>query len=325
MTELIVHTYRPEDQAAWDEFAARSKNGTFLFQRRFMEYHSDRFTDASTIIRDTSGKVLALFPANRTGACITSHAGLSYGGMVSDEGMTGPLALDIFSAWFRHFQAQGITEIIYKAVPPIYHRMPADEDRYALFYHGAKLYRRDMMQTVELSAPGPVQERRRRGAKKAAKSGLSVRETDAIDAFWSLLAENLASIHQLRPVHTPEELRLLLGRFPEQIRLFGVYRGEILSAGTLLFFCGPAIHAQYIASSGEARMVGALDLLFSTLLDTFRGQARYFDFGNSNEDDGRRLNRGLAEFKEGFGARAIIQDFFRLDVQEWEAQSSEIR
>ena len=38
-----------------------------------------------------------------------------------------------------------------------------------------------MTQTVELAAQGPVQERRRRGAKKAQKIGLAVREIDAIE------------------------------------------------------------------------------------------------------------------------------------------------
>ena len=325
MSELILRPYAPSDAASWDAFVARSKNGTFLIQRGFMDYHADRFTDASVLATDTSGRLLALFPASRNGTRITSHAGLSYGGMICDETMLSPLAIDIFAAWFAHALGQGAEEILYKAVPPIYHRMPADEDRYALFYHGATLYRRDMTQTVDLTAQGPVQERRRRGLKKAQKSGLLVRESTEIEAFWHVLAENLASRHQLRPVHTPEELLLLQGRFPEAIRLFAVHDGERLCAGTLLFCCGSTIHAQYIAATDEARGRGALDLLFGTLLDQFRDQARFFDFGNSNEDEGRYLNRGLTEFKEGFGARGIVQDFFRIDLREWQARHAERR
>jgi hypothetical protein len=325
MTELLVQPYAPKHRVRWDQFVARSKNGTFLFQRGFMEYHSDRFTDASTLVSGDDGRLLAVFPANISGKRVSSHAGLSYGGMVTDETMTGPLALEVFAAWFRHFQQFGIEQIVYKQVPHIYHRMPADEDRYALFYHGATLFRRDMTQTAELAAQGPMQERRRRGTKKAAKSGLMVRETNAVEAFWEILAENLASRHKQQPVHTSEELRILQGRFPENIRLFGVFEGETLRAGTLLFCCGQTIHAQYIASSEPARLLGALDLLFSTLLDLFRGNARYFDFGNSNENDGRYLNIGLAEFKEGFGARAVTQDFYTLDLAQWEHASNDAR
>lgn len=325
MTELTVIPYSPDHRARWDSFVAASKNGTFLFQRGFMEYHADRFTDASVLVTGTDERLLAVFPANLSGDRLVSHGGLSYGGMVSDQSMTGPLALSVFAAWFRYFQYQGIKQLIYKQVPHIYHRMPADEDRYALFYHGATIHRRDMTQTVELAAQGPMQERRRRGAKKAAKAGLVVRETDAIEAFWDILAENLASRHQLRPVHSPAELRLLQNRFPRNVRLFGVYECEILRAGTLLFCCGQTVHAQYITSSEPARMIGALDLLFSTLLDLFRTQARYFDFGNSNENEGRYLNMGLTEFKEGFGARAIVQDFYTLDLTCWDEVPNEAR
>jgi Acetyltransferase (GNAT) domain len=325
MNDVIIVPYAPVHRTRWDHFVGRSKNGTFLFERSFMEYHSDRFADASALATDQAGRLLALFPASRSGTQLSSHAGLSYGGMISDEAMTSSLSLEIFAAWFRHFREQGVAEVVYKAVPSIYHRMPADEDRYALFDHGALLYRRDIMQTVELTAQAPTQERRRRGVKKAQKAGLAVRETDAVEAFWEVLAENLASRHQRRPVHTAEELQLLRGRFPDNIRLFGVYDGDVLLAGTLLFCCDSTIHAQYIASSVPARMSGALDLLFTTLIDMFRGSARYFDFGNSSENEGRYLNMGLIEFKEGFGARAIAHDFYRLDLAAWTEIPNEAR
>jgi hypothetical protein len=86
-----------------------------------------------------------------------------------------------------------------------------------------------------------------------------------------------------------------------------------MCAGTLLYYALPTIHAQYVAAQEMARTAGALDLLFLTLIEASRGTARYFDFGNSNEQEGRCLNRGLADFKEGFGARAICHDFYRID------------
>jgi len=191
MNDVIIVPYAPEHRARWDQFVQRSKNGTFLFERSFMEYHGDRFADASALAIDRADRLLALFPASRSGAQLSSHAGLSYGGMISNETMTSPLALEIFAAWFSHFRKHGIAEIFYRAVPSIYHRMPADEDRYALFYYGASLYSRDVTQTIDFAARAPVQDRRRRGAKKAQKAGLIVRETDAVEAFWEILAENL--------------------------------------------------------------------------------------------------------------------------------------
>lgn len=324
MPEFIIQPYEASDAERWDAFVGNSKNGTFLLQRNFMEYHSDRFVDASTIVTNSQGKLVALFPANLDGSALASHGGLTYGGMISDQSMSAPVAIDIFAVWFSYWKSRGVSEIIYKSVPPFYHAMPADEDRYALFYHGAALHRCDVTSVVDLKNPAPVQERRQRGARKAQKAGLIVRESDDLGAFHDVVLNNLMARHQRRPVHTPQELQLLQSRFPENIRLFAVYSGDLLLAGTLLFCCGQAIHAQYIASREEAREQGALDLLFLTLIDMFRGSARYFDFGNSNEQEGRYLNRGLCEFKEGFGARSIVQDFFRIDLSEWTGQTANV-
>ena len=319
MSKLSVQPYSSDLRTRWDEFVALSKNGTFLIQRGFLEYHSDRFTDASTIVTDSEGRIKALFPASRSGTQMSSHGGLSYGGMISDRTMTAPLALDVFAAWLNYCRHTGISEVVYKSIPAIYHRMPADEDRYAIFYHGGVLYRRDVTSVIDFTAESPVQERRRRGLKKALKAGLHFEEISDIAAFWAVLNQNLNSRHDTKPVHSLDEILLLRNRFPQNIRLFGVFGNGALHAGTLLFCCGHTIHAQYIASSEEGRIQGALDLLFSTLIDRLRESARYFDFGNSNENEGRYLNRGLIEFKEGFGARSIVQDFYRIDLDSWQS------
>jgi hypothetical protein len=39
--------YHAEDLETWNRFNQASRNGTFLFDRGYMDYHADRFTDAS--------------------------------------------------------------------------------------------------------------------------------------------------------------------------------------------------------------------------------------------------------------------------------------
>jgi len=309
-----VRPYTPSDRHLWDSFVENSKNGTFLFARDYMEYHHDRFDDASCLAEVPGGEIVALFPANRTGSRLVSHGGLSYGGMVSDISMTTTRALDVFAVWLDYWRGQKIEEIIYKTVPSIYCRAPSDEDRYALYRHGAELCRRDVLSVIDLARPGPVQGRRLRGAKKAAGHGLEVRESGDLAAFWPILEENLDSRHAVKPVHSVVEMELLQRRFPQNIRLFAVFHGARMCAGSLLYMAAPAVHAQYIASTPEARDIGGLDLLFTSLADSFGPTGGFLDFGSSNEDDGRYLNRGLADFKEGFGARAVCHDFYRLSL-----------
>jgi hypothetical protein len=69
-----------------------------------------------------------------------------------------------------------------------------------------------------------------------------------------------------------------------------------------------------VASSARGRDVGALDKLFLHLLEgTYAGKS-FFDFGSSNGQGEGALNCGLIEQKEGFGARAIAHDFYRLEL-----------
>ncbi|SDE80971.1 hypothetical protein, partial [Sporomusa acidovorans] len=71
---------------------------------------------------------------------------------------------------------------------------------------------------------------------------------------------------------------------------------------------------QYLANSEEGRSTGALDLVIHYLVTEVYKDKIYFDFGISNEKQGRFLNTGLIAQKEGFGARAVVHDFYSLDI-----------
>src|SRR5690349_5937375 len=80
--ELQIAPYEPHQAAAWDAFVDRSPNGLLLFRRAYMDYHADRFTDASLWL-EADGRPLAVLPACRAGdTAIASHAGLTFGGLV---------------------------------------------------------------------------------------------------------------------------------------------------------------------------------------------------------------------------------------------------
>jgi hypothetical protein len=314
--QLTIRDYSDEHRALWDAFVARSKNGTFLFQRDYMDYHADRFPDASLLAFDHDGTVRALLPATRLGDELVSHAGLSYGGFVTDTGMTIEMMLRVFDASLRHLREAGIGSVMYKTVPHIYHRSPAEEDMYALFVYGAGLHRRDLLSVLDYGAELDWEDRSRwrmRKAGKARRAGFQVRKSDDWHRFWPLLTTNLDRRHGIRPVHTVEEIELLARRFPDRIELFGMYRDDVLEAGAVTYVTDTVCHAQYSASSDEGRAVRGLDFVFAYIIDAYRGRVRHFDFGISNEPDGS-LNEGLAVYKERFGARAVVHDFYRLNL-----------
>ena len=58
--------------------------------------------------------------------------------------------LELFEQLTAYLRAQGITKLVYKAIPHIYHNLPAEEDLYALFRFNARLVRRDASVTLRL-------------------------------------------------------------------------------------------------------------------------------------------------------------------------------
>ena len=80
---------------AWNHFVAQSKNGTFLLDRRYMDYHADRFEDHSLMVY-RQGKLYALLPGNVKNGIFYSHQGLTYGGLMMNEKATAAEVTSIF-------------------------------------------------------------------------------------------------------------------------------------------------------------------------------------------------------------------------------------
>lgn len=312
---LVVAPYTPADAAAWDAFVRASRGGTFLFERGYQEYHADRFADASYVVRDADDKIVALLPADRLDTQLRSHGGLTYGGFVVEREMTLLQLGDVFAATAHRLRQDGIDVVSYKTIPSIYVDGPADDDQYWLFRHNARLVRRDVLSVIDLETPRREQPQRRRARTRATKAGCTVFEDCTWRDFWEVLTDNLVARYGVAPVHTLAEIERLAAAFPGNIRLLTTRdsTGRVL-AGAVLYESRHVCHVQYNASSPEGREVGALDLVLDYAIAHAHGRVRWFDFGASTEGAGRHLNAGLVAFKESFGARTVVHDFYEWPI-----------
>jgi len=310
---IQIVPYAPERASDWDAFNRLARNGHFIFDRRFMEYHAHRFTDASVLIQDERG-VVALLPANRAGDEIVSHGGLTFGGLIVGERANAALVLSILREVGAHYRGCGAASFTYKAIPSIYHRRPAQDDLYALTRLGARLVRRDLSTSIDLREPGARGSRRMRGIRAAKKAGLRVGTSERWDAFWDVLTATLESRHGVAPTHSLEEMRLLHDRFPEDIQLFAAEDAGEVVAGTVVFQTETVAHAQYIAANASGRANGGLDLVFDSAIAHYSPSKRFFDFGISTTDAGHVLNEGLVRHKEEFGGNSIVHDVYQLSL-----------
>ena len=312
---VTIKLYEKSKKNDWDSFLDTAKNSHFFFYRDYMEYHSDRFLDFSLIILDQKEKIVALLPANIKDNVLHSHQGLTFGGFLIDDKMKTETMLEIFKTLRIYLKKENIQKIIYKCIPYIYHIHPAEEDCYALFRNDAKLFRRDVTTTIYLSEKIKYQEQRKRAVKKAVKNNLIFEESKDFRSYWGILEATLNAQHGARPVHTVDEIENLVTLFPENIKLFVAKKENEILGGVLVFENTQIVHTQYLANSIIGRDVGALDFVIDKLINEIYKDKKYFDFGISNENDGRFLNTGLIAQKEGFGARAVVHDFYELEIK----------
>ena len=298
----------------WNAFVAQSKNGTFLFDRRFMDYHANRFQDYSLMFYDED-RLLAVMPAHVDGDSLMTHGGLTYGGLVMSPKIRAAQVCELFRDLNDILRQDGFRRVVYKAVPWIYHQQPAEEDLYALtsVCH-AHLAIRDISSVIVGDRKKCFSGSRKDGIRKAHKKGLEVHESTDFAAFWRILNDNLTGKYGVHPVHSAAELELLNGRFPDQIKLYIVFDDEEPVGGTVLFLTPQVLHTQYISATPTGKAYGAIDLLFDELIHSVYADYRYIDFGKSTTSDSADLNEKLIFQKEGFGARAVCYDTYEYDL-----------
>ena len=311
---MEIRRYRREDKELWNSFVNKARNATFLFDRNYMDYHADRFDDNSFMFYH-KGKLKAVLPANVAGDTLYSHQGLTYGGLLLDKKATVEDVLECFDSMNSWLRENGISKVVYNALPWIYQQYPSEEDLYALTWKcKAQLISRNIASTIVIDNKLKFAESRKSGIRKALSLNIEVGESNDVDGFWHVLEDNLGNRYNAKPVHTANEMKLLMSRFPNNIRLYvAKMNGEIVG-GTLIYVTPQVVHTQYISASVEGKKHGALDLLFDYIINKVYANCRYFDFGKSTEQGGAYLNEPLIFQKEGFGGRGVCYDWYQWEL-----------
>lgn len=318
MEGFAVQKYSSEFALQWNDFVTKAKNSTFLFHRDFIEYHQDRFEDYSLMLHNKE-KLVAVLPANHEGKNIISHGGLSYGALIVSENIKFPFLTGIFQALLNYLHDNGIYSLKIKQIPEIYCSPSNGDIEYLYFLLDAQLYRREALSVIDLKNSLNVSANRLEGVKRGKKHELKIKEEKNFEAFWNeILIPNLLAKHGVCPVHSLEEITYLNQKFPNNIRQFNVYHKERIVAGTTIFESRFVAHSQYISGNDQSNELGSLDFLHEYLIKKIFKSKRYFDFGNSNESEGRKVNKGLQFWKEGFGARTVPHNFYAIATKNYE-------
>ena len=255
-----------------------------------------------------------MLPANIRKNVLFSHEGLTFGGFLTNSKMTVPLMIEIFSEFKDYLKANGITKVFYKAIPHIYHSLPAEENLYALIRNKAQLIRRDVSSTIFMEEKIPFNKNRRRNIKKSKKYGLKIKKSHDFEQLMSIKVKELIKNYGVKPTHSAAEMNLLASRFPDNIKLFTTETYDKIYGGVIIFDSNNVAHAQYQINTDEGLYLRANDFIYDFLINNYYKDKKYFDFGISTEKNGLYLNEGLIDFKESFGARAVVHDFYEWEI-----------
>ena len=214
-----------------------------------------------------------------------------------------------------HYRKLGFERMIYKEVPHIYTKVPANEDSYALFRAGFRLERCGLIAAI---CPGffRLERNAKRGIKKAVSAGVKLRlasNQDELRKGWHIIESNLWQRYKVNPTHSWQEISRLLELFPENISFAIVDVGGEIEAALVCFHFSEVVHAQYIAASKCGMDFSVLCKSIQIVVDEAVKKQKYFSFGTSNNLDGS-LNYRLYEYKSGFGGVGVIHNIYHLTI-----------
>ena len=316
---IEIRKYRKEDKKNWNDFISIAKNGTFLFNRDFMDYHEDRFSDYSIII-EVDKKIVALLPANIEGNIISSHAGLTYGGFVFGVDTSVQKNIFYIKNILEYLDNKGISQLKLKCLPDFYSKCSQAEIEYAMFLLQAENYRIDTALVLEYgnNFTRKMPKGRKSEISKAKKNDVFVEESKTCNFFWNyILIPNLKNRFNVAPVHNLKEIMLLKNNNPNNIKQFHAVIKDEVVAGATIFETDTTIHLQYLAGNDRSRETGALDFLFYELINLYANKKKFFDFGIVNENGGEKINIGMLKWKESFGTRVGLHKFFAINTNDY--------
>ncbi len=275
-----------------------------------MDYHSDRFEDASLLIYKKN-KLIALLPANVFDNNLYSHQGLSYGGFVTAPKISFEDYTHCVSATLQFLEKQTYTTLFIKELPSIYFKLLDENWHYIASIIEAETIATDSYFVISDLKTYQPNRNRKRAITKANSHGILL-TTDGIEVFWEqILSPNLNTKYGVKPVHSISEIKLLMERFPKQIHFYGATFNNKITAGVVIFETEQVAHFQYSSGDENKAETGALDFLFDAVIKKYQHK-KYVSFGSSATDKTLKINSGLMYWKASFGAQLIPQKTYAI-------------
>lgn len=330
---MEIREFSQECETEWDNFVDNiAINGTFLQSRRFLNYHKDRFHDCSLMFYRNSNLVCVcpacmVITANGDKE-FWSHKGSTFGGLVmsdADKTYTSSHVIEMIQLLRDYLESKGYDRAYLKLTSDLFSQKRSDLLQYCLWNNGFEFYC-ELSTYVDYAQFKPdiisnFGYNHRREKNKYTEIGAEFRalsSSDEVRSFHDLLTENLSK-HNAKPVHSYNELLNLKTRLDDEIEFFGVFVGNEIVAGAMMFYFHNTntAHTQYMCSRQILEKFSPVSFLYYSILSAMwdKGFSR-MSWGISTEENGKVLNKGLIWIKESVGSLHSINRTYFINLKE---------
>ena len=301
----------------WNDFVLNSNNGTIFHLRNFLSYHRERsFKDCSFIFAHKEN-IEAVFTGAIINNCLYSHPGASFGGFVYNE-LSFPYANQIVDALIKAARKLNLTEIIIIPPPFVYYKKYNETMEYCLYSKGFNNieYYISSFVNLENNLINQMHDRKKRYIKKM-QSEIEIKLSDDLDTFYPILINNKLK-HKAKPTHTLEELKILMDRFPDKIKLLVSSKDNQITGGALNFITNDntcILFYNMIDYDYQHLQIASLQI-YESLKWAQNNKLKFLDIGVSQIYEGDKIipHESLINFKEQFGAQAMIRKVMKLKL-----------
>src|SRR5690554_3879207 len=178
---VAIVKYEPHHKKVWDDFVIEAKNSVFLFQRDFMEYHKDRFVDFSLLLF-VDDVLTAVLPASVNKNVITSHKGLTYGGLLVKNNCKFSTYKTMFLSLLSYLKSQQLHQLVIKTLPAIYCDSGGEELAYLHQFYGSG-FEATIGSVVFKKENQVFSKSMVRNARLAAKEGVVIKNSSDFNTF----------------------------------------------------------------------------------------------------------------------------------------------
>jgi hypothetical protein len=309
---ITVEFYKESHRNDWESLVDSSYNGTFMHKRAFIDYHKDRFEDASLVIYNNE-KICGVFPAVRYEDKVVAHPGLAIGGLVYNDRVRGYDLLDIL---IKIKEIYNYLPIIYKTTPSEFQRHSVSDDIWALYNLKAKKISCELSSvlnplTTNYEYWPDKKDELSHLKNNIVLSAMNLSDIDLVKEFWEkVLIPNMAK-YNTKPTHTPEDIQYLYNKFPVFVKgLLARHESGKMLGGLIIFRFNKCYHVQYSVTNSKGRALNALTVLHHYMIETLPSDIHFYSFGKSTEEQGRKLNTNLYYYKNGFGGGSMNYDTY---------------